>query len=876
MTSASELAQQWEQLDAGVPLALLPVRLETRFMGGELLIRIEPDVLQHDLHVGVLRPDERALGEQFWTAIAAAGDRAEPRTSAWRTLAGALGPWRAAWVARAVRLGAPDGAERGRPALARLLPQRWVARAWFAGKAVTLGWSQPVRAPLQLGFDLDDPSWTDAAAHEADERAGRLSVDPAARWMINFEAAEAAGMAIRATLAEFPQLEAHLLGDGAIDELLVVGVDPALDAEKAGERLAALLEAQRYTRGLELVPQGVPTNNTEQVETGISPNKPDLDGLLQRELGAWLPAAPVAPQRDPKATPEPVPARVGPRTLGGRLARALGLDPAALVQRLEQAGAREDEGAAAMNRLLWPLTWGELFGNLLAGVEKPAQNRLLEPSALGPLENWFVDNVRGGSSIGTLRVGPQPFGVLPVRRLPPREKVTAAASLAQHIGGAVDRLRDTWRQVLPLAPTTLGEGDAASANAALLRVLGSQPHPWEFTVQRASDCRKVLGSEYASASYNSALHLPALVLMPGWRFGESSHVTLKFILDVGSSLSPSTDNLLFGVLACWAALLFSETKDRLPEVLATPDSALKEELKAKAMPQTWIDAWALDAIIWRVALNGKPLPARPRSIDDLIGYVTWLAGDENGFVEALQPKGVWAAYVFELVRRCNALEGTSGGASSALLAHCRMLSDRIGALGSDGPTSLLRKARAALELHRQRIAPLEPWYAQWGRSQRLLSHIQDDGPTAAFLAYEDADIGVIDPKAPLVQAPGADAGDRASAYLAELASSSAGSGWDAARVSGFTAAAKTAKKPAGLKDFRAREMSGDRPPPLLFQLGRAALAATEGNARTRVQKQLDTLAALAPDELELRLRESLGLGTHRLDAWATALAAEAL
>ena len=76
--------------------------------------------------------------------------------------------------------------------------------------------------------------------------------------------------------------------------------------------------------------------------------------------------------------------------------------------------------------------------------------------------------------------------------------------------------------------------------------------------------------------------------------------------------------------------------------------------------------------------------------------------------------------------------------------------------------------------------------------------------------------------------------------------------------------------------FRASGMSAQGMPPLLFQLGRAALAATSGAEQDSIRRQLAALAAFDADELDLRLRETLGLATHRLDAWATGLASQAL
>ncbi len=52
------LSTQW-------PIALLPVRLETRFLGTDLCIRVIPDVIHADTHEPELTAAELAAGQLY-------------------------------------------------------------------------------------------------------------------------------------------------------------------------------------------------------------------------------------------------------------------------------------------------------------------------------------------------------------------------------------------------------------------------------------------------------------------------------------------------------------------------------------------------------------------------------------------------------------------------------------------------------------------------------------------------------------------------------------------------------------------------------------------------------------------------------------------
>ncbi|MEA3218610.1 MAG: hypothetical protein QOJ19_4766, partial [Acidimicrobiia bacterium] len=417
---------------AEVPVALLPVGIETRFQGDTLLIRVIPDEFHVEDHEPELTDGEVDVGRTFWVQVWRGGTEEPAATEAeqlaWTRLVAAVGSSRrAAWVADRTApnpqgrpaAAVPDdqpladpalpdspfpgpafpdpprrAAAWSRAAMARTLPDQFVAIAYRRqGSGGQTTWNEigratggPVDDAVQLGFDpaAPPPAVTDDGP----------ALPDGMRWMVDVAAAERVGLLLRLTLPP---------GTTTVDRLVVLGVLGSLDPEASADRLADLLVGHHHTRGLEMLPIGAPTNNTA-AERSAHRSTDDPVGSFTVE----------------RRTPRP-PAGSD----GGLLARALGL-PVDTLRGVARSNDTEQAAAGEMNALIWPAA----FGYWLESLVQPGPGDAI----IADLRRHAVQMVRGRGPLPPLRVGRQPYGVLPVTSLQRWQPSHEPAGLVQAVG----------------------------------------------------------------------------------------------------------------------------------------------------------------------------------------------------------------------------------------------------------------------------------------------------------------------------------------------------------------------------------------------------------------------------------------------------------
>jgi len=409
-------------LTASLPIALFPVRIETRFFatpgqGGQLRIRVYPDEILANSHEPGLTTAERAAGTAYWAA-SAGGEKLE----AWKDLNTGRSSQRAAYIAAVLdpSKGAPPPPDRpgtwSQPVEAPLLPDRWVGIAYRGGQEVRRAVSSPVVEPLVLTFNPNqDPA-------DRTVISDQLAIGNDLLWTLDYDRAQKAGMAF-----SMPVVAQDLI-DG-FDRLLVFGVKPSITPDAAAQALANLFQNHHYTRGLAFVPQGTPTNNTSDGPSGYPTPDPDGSRGFNVERGA------------PLATPS---------SDGTAFCRALALDPS-LADHVDGAQLTEQASAEAMNQAMWPVTLGYFLEHMMA----PA----FDDSVIDSVRDHYARFVRGRGPLPAFRVGAVPYGLLPATSLAMWKADPNTVGPAAQIPPLLRSLLPYWKNGVAQAPHVGRTGD---------------------------------------------------------------------------------------------------------------------------------------------------------------------------------------------------------------------------------------------------------------------------------------------------------------------------------------------------------------------------------------------------------------------------------
>ncbi len=330
-------------------------------------------------------------------------------------------------------------------ATATLLPDRFTVFGYVGGTLVFSQTGGLVRQGLAVSPDPKEPTATQL---KIDETAGTLSVPPALRWLTDFTEAVAAGMGLRIPLQDSFR--------NGVDRLVVLGLREQATPAQTATALGGLLSDQLHSpAGLSLLPQGTPTNNSEDQDAGQDPT---AEADAAQSAAARSAAAGFAAAAVDWTT----------KTDGQWFAELLGLDPAVLAG-VPNSDGTDRRDARAAQTALWPATSGYFLPALLNGG--------LTADQIEQTRQFFVANVSGRGPLPAVKIGRQPYGILPTTVFS-RLAFPAAATHRTALNAVLKQLAQRWHDAL----AHVADLDAPSADPhqTLLDILALHPTSAEY------------------------------------------------------------------------------------------------------------------------------------------------------------------------------------------------------------------------------------------------------------------------------------------------------------------------------------------------------------------------------------------------------------
>jgi hypothetical protein len=271
-------------------------------------------------------------------------------------------------------------------AKANLLPDKFTAIGYTGGVQVFSVTGEPITGPLAVS---PEPGAEDQLS--LNEETGELYVPDNLRWLTDFDRAVTIGMGLRVQLTDDFR--------DKLDRLVVFGLREQRTPAQSAADLEGLITRQlRSPSGYSLLPQGTPTNNTEQAPAGQEPRE-EAEAGLRTAFATWR-----SHHEEGASAQAAEPADWTTKTDGEWFAELLGLDPAVLIG-MPNADRTDQRDARAANTALWPATWG----NFLLTMLRP----ILSDEVVAQTRDFFLKYVSGRGPIPTVKIGRQPYGILP-------------------------------------------------------------------------------------------------------------------------------------------------------------------------------------------------------------------------------------------------------------------------------------------------------------------------------------------------------------------------------------------------------------------------------------------------------------------------------
>lgn len=331
------------------------------------------------------------------------------------------------------------------------LPDKFVAITYSNGNKTNHVFENSVKNKLHVGLD---PSLEES---EIKKDVDGIHLNDELKWMVDFEEAVKAGMGTKINLSS---TEAQ----NGFDQLFVFGLRASSDSKTSVNELEDLISTHiNSQQGFGIIKQGTPTNNTEDNPSGYSWSE-DVDESFDRLFKGtenFVVSNDIKNQSDAQ-----------------RLAESLNLNPD-ILQGLPNANGKDQLESIAMNTALFPATMGYFMEEMM--------DPLFKESDIDSTRRFFINNVSGRGPMPAIKIGRQPYGILPITRFS-NLQFNKDNFFENRVISLLRKVDETWDSTVTQVSYI---GKAGDSHQILLDVLGLNSNSVEFHQRYAQSIEQV-------------------------------------------------------------------------------------------------------------------------------------------------------------------------------------------------------------------------------------------------------------------------------------------------------------------------------------------------------------------------------------------------
>ncbi len=348
-----------------------------------------------------------------------------------------------------------------RAGITEVMPDRFVVVTKRDGAYQQIVTGKPIVKPLQLSID--------PTGNQADKFKqlpnGDMEVPEELRWMFDFNAAVNAGMALRIPLQDAD----FRLG---FDLVMAFGIQDT-DAQTGQETIDKLFTNHLYSDGgLEYLPVGTATNNTEEVKSPYNSLDNDFDGAFNLFIGQDSPTyLPNIDDNELKIED------------GQYFKEALGL-PNSVADFIRNYNKKDIAQGRAMNRVLYNATIKYYMSVMV--------KNLVNGNDIFQTLPFIMQHLSAVGTVPSFRIDQQPYGVLPITnysafKVADNTTKGTEGSFMKTLTIFLNATRNAFDNFSKKPQTVNGSKYENDPQKEFLNILGLEPYSKEFFYRSGSN-----------------------------------------------------------------------------------------------------------------------------------------------------------------------------------------------------------------------------------------------------------------------------------------------------------------------------------------------------------------------------------------------------